>query len=161
MLAYRMPRDPSNPRVALWRKLRRLGAIQLVDGLVALPAAAHTIEQFDWLAEEVTEAGGEATTWIARATSAGQERMVARRMADAAAQEYRAVATEASAALEATPAASKRVLARLRRELRRIAVRDHFPPAEREEAHRKVRELAESVGAGGKPLADLRQETAR
>ena len=114
MLAYRMPRDPSNPRVALWRKLRRLGAIQLVDGLVALPAAAHTIEQFDWLAEEVTEAGGEATTWIARATSAGQERMVARRMADAAAQEYRAVATEASAALEATPAASKRVLARLR-----------------------------------------------
>ena len=49
----------------MWRKLRRLGAVQLVDGLVALPADAETIEAFDWLADEVVEAGGEAWTWRA------------------------------------------------------------------------------------------------
>ena len=50
----------------VWRKLRRLGAVQLVDGLVALPADPQTVEAFDWLADEVIEAGGEAWTWRAR-----------------------------------------------------------------------------------------------
>src|SRR5256714_12839010 len=59
LLAYRLPREPSTPRIGVWRKLRRLGAVQLVDGLVALPADAATIEAFDWLAEEVVEAGGQ------------------------------------------------------------------------------------------------------
>src|SRR5258705_10621623 len=65
LLAYRLPREPSTPRIAVWRKLRRLGAVQLVDGLVALPADPATVEAFDWLADEVVEAGGEAWTWRA------------------------------------------------------------------------------------------------
>ena len=36
LLAYRLPREPSTPRSALWRKLRRLGAAQVLDGLAAL-----------------------------------------------------------------------------------------------------------------------------
>jgi ubiquinone biosynthesis protein UbiJ len=141
MLAYRLPREPSNPRVVMWRKLRRLGAVQLVDGLVALPSDAHTREQLDWLADEVTEAGGEATVWLARAGSAAQERALARRMADTLAEDYRAVVEEAAAAT------SGRTLARLRRELHRIAQRDHFPPPEREAAHAAVGELAERLAA--------------
>ena len=38
LLAYRLPREPSTPRIAVWRKLRRQGAVQVLDGLVALPA---------------------------------------------------------------------------------------------------------------------------
>ena len=63
LLAYRMPREPSTPRIAVWRKLRKLGAVQLVDGLVALPSDPATVEAFDWLADEVIEAGGEAWTF--------------------------------------------------------------------------------------------------
>src|SRR5262249_39018906 len=29
LLAYRLPREPSTPRIAVWRRLRRLGALQL------------------------------------------------------------------------------------------------------------------------------------
>ena len=58
LLAYRLPREPSTPRISLWRKLRRLGAVQVVDGLVTLPADPKTVEAFDWLADEVLEAGG-------------------------------------------------------------------------------------------------------
>ncbi len=41
LLTYRMPRDPSTPRSAVWRKLRGLGVVQLADGLAALPADAR------------------------------------------------------------------------------------------------------------------------
>jgi len=51
MLAYRLPREPSTPRIALWRRLKRLGVVQLLDGLVALPADAKTREQLEWAAE--------------------------------------------------------------------------------------------------------------
>src|SRR6266513_24541 len=53
LLAYRLPRDPSTPRSALWRKLRRLGAEQVLDGLAALPLDARNREQLEWLADEV------------------------------------------------------------------------------------------------------------
>src|SRR5919204_2961667 len=80
LLAYRLPREPSNPRVAVWRKLERLGVARLGDGLVALPADARTREQLDWLAEEVLEAGGTATVWLASPASAAQERTIAEAM---------------------------------------------------------------------------------
>jgi len=31
-----LPRDPSTPRIALWRRLRRPGGVQVADGVVAL-----------------------------------------------------------------------------------------------------------------------------
>src|SRR6266576_3242684 len=58
LLAYRLPRVPSTPRSAVWRKLKRLGVAQLGDGLVALPADPRTREQLEWVAEEVTDRGG-------------------------------------------------------------------------------------------------------
>jgi len=132
----------------LWRKLRRLGAAQIVNGLVALPADARTREHFDWLADEIVEAGGEAGTWIARAGSLRQERQLAARMAEAITGEYREITAASIAALdEVDSAAQRRIVARLRRELRKIGVRDFFPPVEREHAHLAVEELADAVTA--------------
>ena len=142
LLAYRLPRDPSTPRSALWRKLRRLGAAQVLDGLAALPLDARNREQLEWLADEVIEAGGEATIWVGELTSAAQERELATRMAEAVAAEYRALIDDATAARAERPGPRRRTLGRLRRELRRIRARDHFPPAERELAQQEVEELA-------------------
>ena len=143
LLAYRLPREPSTPRIALWRKLRRLGAAQVVDGLVALPRDSRTQEQLEWLADEVLEAGGEATVWLGRPGSAVQERALATRMAATVAAEYEAVVEAARAARDKEPAARRRALARLRRALRTIQARDYFPPPEREQARQEVEELAE------------------
>jgi ChrB-like protein len=152
MLAYRLPREPSRPRVVVWRKLRRLGAVQLVDGLVVLPADARTKEQFEWLADEVVEAGGDATIWVARPGSGAQERALAQRMANAAAEDYRAVIADADMATTESPVVARRTMARLRRELRRIGQRDHFPPAERDAAHAAVRRLADHLAAEGETV---------
>jgi len=142
LLAYRLPRDPSTPRSALWRKLRRLGAAQVLDGLAALPLDARNREQLEWLADEVIEAGGEATIWVGELSSAAQERELATRMAEAVAAEYRALIDDATAARAERPGPRRRTLGRLRRELRRIRARDYFPPAERELAQQAVEELA-------------------
>jgi Protein ChrB, N-terminal len=145
LLAYRLPREPSTPRSALWRKLRRLGAAQLLDGLAALPLDARTREQLEWLAEEVIEAGGEATIWVGELASVAQERELATRMAEVVAADYRRLLADAEAARQEPGGARRRTLGRLRRELRRIRARDYFPPAERELARQAVTELASLV----------------
>jgi hypothetical protein len=142
LLAYRLPRDPSTPRSALWRKLRRLGAVQVLDGLAALPHDARNREQLEWLADEVGEAGGEATIWVGELASAAQERELAGRMAEAVAAEYQVLIEEVAAARADQSGQRRRTLGRLRRELRRIRARDYFPPRERELAQRAVDDLA-------------------
>lgn len=145
LLAFRLPREPSTPRITVWRKLKRLGVAQLVDGLVALPADARTREQLEWIADEVVEAGGSASVWLGRPGSAAQERSVAAVMAEAVAAEYRAVIADADAATAAHGVERRRTLGRLRRELHRIGQRDHFPPIEREQARAAVRALGDLV----------------
>jgi hypothetical protein len=145
LLAYRLPREPSTPRIAVWRKLKRLGVAQVVDGLVALPLDARTREALEWVAEEVVEAGGEATVWLGRPATAAQERAIARVMREGIAADYANVVAEASTAAGATPAARRRTIARLTRELHRIRRRDFFPPPERERAEAAVAELAATL----------------
>ena len=142
LLAYRLPREPSTPRIAVWRKLRRLGAVQLVDGLVALPASAQNREQFDWLADEVLEADGEAWTWIATPGSKDQQKALAARMSEAASEEYASLLDEADAVLASRVAPSRRTVERLQRELRRIEARDAFPAKDRAQARSAIARLA-------------------
>src|SRR5215211_2508260 len=97
LLSHRMPREPSTPRIAIWRKLKQLGVAQLGDGLVALPADARTREHLEWVAEDVTEAGGTAMLWLAQPATLAQERQLAQTMAAARAVEYTAVRDEALA----------------------------------------------------------------
>jgi Protein ChrB, N-terminal len=145
LLAYRLPREPSTPRSTLWRKLRRLGAAQVLDGLAALPFDARNREQLEWLADEVADAGGEATIWVGELGSAAQERELASRMAEVVAADYRALIEEAGVVSERPLGQRRRTLARLRRELRRIRARDYFPPSERELAQRALDELVARV----------------
>jgi hypothetical protein len=142
LLAYRLPRVPSTPRITLWRKLRRLGVVQIVDGLVALPADARTKEQLEWLGDEVVEAGGEATIWLGRPGSAGDERLLAARMAEAIRAEYEQVIADADAAAAEPAGVRRRTAARLLRQLSRIERRDFFPPPDRGRAWRAAEDLA-------------------
>ena len=145
LLAYRLPREPSTPRIALWRSLRRIGALQIVDGLAGLPLDARNREQLEWLADSVVEAQGEATIWIGELASDAQEREFTARMAVAVAAEYIALVEAANQARERAPGQQRRTLGRLRRELRRVRARDYFPPEERELAQEAIDELAAAV----------------
>jgi hypothetical protein len=147
LLSYRVPRVPSSPRIAIWRRLKRLGVAQISDGLVALPADARTREQLEWVAAEVTDAGGRATVWLARPAAMAAERELAASMTAARAAEYRALAAEAEAAMPAGHSARAAAVRRLRGELRQIGRRDFFPPPERELARTAVEALTEVAHA--------------
>jgi len=144
LLSYRMPREPSTPRITIWRKLKRLGVAQLGDGLIALPADARTREHLDWIAEEIVESGGTATVWLAQPATLSQERELAVAMAAARSEEYRTVIDQAAAVASATDVERVRTVRRLRDELRRIHRRDYFPPSERDTARHAVETLAEA-----------------
>lgn len=141
LLSYRIPREPSAPRIAVWRKLERLGVARLGDGLVGLPADARTRESLDWIADEILQAGGSAMVWLAAPASSAQEHAVAETMRAARAAEYATVLTEAHAAAELADTERTRVVRRLRSELRRIGRRDFFPPLERDAARAAVQAL--------------------
>jgi hypothetical protein len=147
LLAYRLPRLPSTPRSAIWRKLKRLGVAQLSDGLVALSADARTREALGWIGDEVIDYGGEASVWMGRPTDAAGPEAIRARMSAAVAAEYDTVAAEAVATLAADAATRRRVVARLRRELHRIQERDFFAVPEADRARRGVEDLAAETGA--------------
>lgn len=146
-MSYRLPREPSTPRISLWRRLKRWGVVQVGDGLVALPADARTQEQLEWAAEEAMEAGGTAAVWLARPTAAMQGRGMAQQMAAARAVEYADLAARAAQALASSAAERSRMLRRVRKQWREITRRDFFPPPQREAAAAALRALG-NVEAG-------------
>jgi len=78
LLVYRIPREPTASRATVWRKLKRLGALLLHDAVWVLPATPWTREQFQWLAVEIGELGGEAHLWESRLLLNGQEEALVR-----------------------------------------------------------------------------------
>ena len=72
LLVYKIPREPTASRAAVWRKLKRLGALLLHDAVWVLPATPWTREQFQWLAVEIGELEGEAYLWESHLLLNGQ-----------------------------------------------------------------------------------------
>lgn len=127
-LTYRLPREPSAPRLAVWRAVRRLGALQLGDGLVALPHSARNLEHLQWLAADIAERGGTATVWHARTDSRRDHDAHVAAMQASVEADYRAVLVEVEEVSGGGTSTTdrRRVVRRLRGQLRRIGLRDHF-----------------------------------
>src|SRR6516165_2288368 len=61
VFSYSLPAaQRSSPRVAVWRRLRAIGAVPPKTGVYVLPDREECVEAFQWLAQEVEQAKGEA-----------------------------------------------------------------------------------------------------
>jgi hypothetical protein len=94
LLAYKVPRKPSAARVYVWRKLKRLGAIAIQDGVWVLPDTPRCKEQFQWLAAEISELDGGATLWEGTLTLKAQEENFVRRFEQDVKTSYAAILAE-------------------------------------------------------------------
>jgi len=145
LLAFRVPREQSTPRIAIWRRLKALGVAHLQDGLVALPLNSRNREQLEWIASEVADAGGAATVWIGRVALATAERELVRRMQTQVDAEYELLIAEVHVARSQEPGRRRRSLGRLRRHFRRVRQRDHFPTQQQDTARQAIDDLAASL----------------
>jgi hypothetical protein len=61
LLLFRLPATHKTARVAIWRKLQKSGAIQIKTSTYLLPDTPAQYELFQWLAQQVTDYGGDST----------------------------------------------------------------------------------------------------
>jgi hypothetical protein len=66
LLLVRLPATHSAERVAIWRKLKKSGAIQIQTSTYVLPDDPPRYETFQWLTQHIRDAGGDATLVRAR-----------------------------------------------------------------------------------------------
>ena len=66
VLTYRVPQEPSRHRVAIWRELRRAGAVSLQQATWALPLHPATDATIDRVLALVERAEGEALVFMSR-----------------------------------------------------------------------------------------------
>ena len=148
LLVYRLPREPSRHRVAVWRKLRDLGALYLQDGVAALPEDAVTREQLEWLQLRVREAGGEATLWEARPGTVAEEAELVETFRASREKAYRAIIAEAERMRRKAQMGGGALLERLgklEREYRAERRRDYFRSPLRGEAAAALKAAREAV----------------
>src|SRR5215208_3443116 len=71
LLVYTVPASPTRKRAAVWREVKRLGALYLRDGVCALPDTVAARAGLEALADRVQELEGQATVvWEARLSAA-------------------------------------------------------------------------------------------
>jgi len=157
LCTYRLPREPSRLRLAVWRRAKRLGAVLLHDAFWVLPADAKTREDFDWLAEAIEERGGSVMVWEARSASGLQDGDVIQRFRADADRRYQDLARAAARILKGAtrrslaPArleAARQQLRLLERALRLERRRDHFRAPGRRAAEAVLRSAAAALGMG-------------
>jgi hypothetical protein len=83
LLTYKVPAEPAAKRVALWRRLKSMGAVYFQNGVCLLPKTDDHARRLKMLENDITEMGGEAVILAAVALDRAQEeRVVARFKAD-------------------------------------------------------------------------------
>ncbi len=59
LLSYKVPLEPAAKRIALWRKLKGMGAVYLQNGVCLLPKTDDHLRRLKVLENDVDEMGGE------------------------------------------------------------------------------------------------------
>src|ERR671933_545374 len=76
VLVWRLPSGSSTPRVTTWRNLQRLGAGRLTPGAAVVPYREDLHEQFDWVAQDIENLGGDAWVLPVLGLSEAEERAI-------------------------------------------------------------------------------------
>jgi hypothetical protein len=79
LLTYKVPPEPSAKRIALWRKLKGMGAVYLQSGVCLLPKTEDHLRRLKVLGNEIDEMSGEAVLLETIALDRSQEQKVVSR----------------------------------------------------------------------------------
>ncbi|HEX4959231.1 MAG TPA: chromate resistance protein ChrB domain-containing protein [Thermoanaerobaculia bacterium] len=149
-LTYTLPTaGASSKRVAVWRRLRQLGAASPTGSLYLLPEGEENAEALGWLAQEIEDGGGEALVLRIERFEREAETKLIELFRAARDEDYRKIATEAGEALE--PAGQEGLrerLEKLRRRFAEAARLDFFQAAEGPRAAAALARIEAALGHG-------------
>jgi hypothetical protein len=140
LLLAQLPSSPSSARVALWRRLRAIGAAGVLNGAWVLPHTEAHAEFFERLRETVHGQGGTAFMFTVSAASPDVDETIIRRFRADRSREYDEFAERCAAFLDeiaketragkftfAELEEGEQDLEKLARWLPKIQARDFFP----------------------------------
>lgn len=88
LLMYSLPTKRGSARVGIWRHLKKSGALPFKTSAYLMPNRPDLMERFQWLAQQVHDAGGEATlARVSEVEGLSQEEII-RQFNDARAKDY-------------------------------------------------------------------------
>jgi Protein ChrB, N-terminal len=157
VITYRLPPEPSRHRVAVWRELRRLGAVALQQGTWAVPDGQPFQAGLSQVVEEIKVAGGQPVVLAVADDEASAAQLEALFTAQREAEwgEFLSECGKYETELAGEIAKGKLTLAeldeeeqsldRLRRWYRTIRGRDLFGAASAPVAERRLKECTEAL----------------
>jgi len=92
-LTYKVPSEPSQKRVWVWRRLQNLGAYALQNSVYLLPYSEDVERHFRQLCQEIQQMGGEASIFSVVALDKSDERRILQILLEARNREYNTVVT--------------------------------------------------------------------
>lgn len=88
VLSYTLPREPSRSRVSVWRRLKKIGAINLQQSIWLLPYSEKNLELFNDIKENIFKENGEALVMVTQADAQNKE-FIIKKFNDARDEEYK------------------------------------------------------------------------
>jgi hypothetical protein len=162
LLLYSLPTRQKTERVAVWRRFKKIGAIQIKTSTYLLPDLPPQHEHFQWLAQQIRDFGGDATlVRVQEIEGLSNEKLIAlfNRARD---EEYSAIKKSLHAFLargkKADPETNAAELERLTRQFRAIREIDFFQSARGQDVQMLLRR---AEGAPKKALPRLEAKNYR
>ncbi len=91
VLVYRMPARPTAGRVAVWRQLKKIGAIYLQQSVCVFPANAQVRSDLHPILEKIAASGGEFHLLPLRQLDSAEESKLIRQFLDQTSNHYREI----------------------------------------------------------------------
>ncbi len=89
LLTYKIPPEPAKKRIAVWRRLKAMGAVYLQNGVCLLPKTDDHVRRLKMLDNEIAEMAGESVILETVALDRSQEEKVVARFKADRDEEYR------------------------------------------------------------------------
>jgi hypothetical protein len=162
LLMHSVPPKPPYLRAKVMRRLTRLGALVLKRSAYLLPASESSVEDFQWLRQEIKDEGGDAWVVECRFLAGLEDDELRERFRAMRAADYQNLAAEARPLVErlregGAAAADTALDAEWRRLVRRVAAArqiDFFHADEREEVEALMSTIERMLDTGSKKSTD-------
>src|SRR5213079_1548499 len=165
LLLFSLPTNRNTERVAVWRRLKKMGAVQIKTSTYLLPDEPAQYEQFQWLAQQIRDYGGDSTLVRAQEIEGLTREKVVAMFNDARAKDY----VDLRKALQSFIARRKKMdgelvaaeLERFTRRFRGIHAVDFFDSARGHDVAMLLRRAEGPKRAGQLQILDAKQYQAK